>query len=84
VALPSSETERHTRSLNPSLRFQSELQDTIAKASLSLAENGLDLVSSDQQRGFDLLYKSYVDRLATVSIEVTGSSYMLQVKSVLD
>jgi hypothetical protein len=72
VTLPSCETERHILSLNPALRVQKELQDIVTKASLSLAENGLDLVSVDQQRAFDVLFKSYVDRLSSVVTEKIG------------
>jgi hypothetical protein len=47
------------------------LQDVVTKASLSFAENGLELNSVQQQRSFDVLFKTFIDRLS--SIEVVNS-----------
>jgi hypothetical protein len=67
VSLPSFETEFALCNLEPSLRLQKDLQDIVTKASLSLAENGLDFLSVEQQCGFDITLKNYVDRLSSVS-----------------
>jgi transcriptional regulatory protein LEU3 len=66
VSLPFSQTETLLCNLDQSLRLQKDLQDIVTKASLSLAENGLDLDTVGQQRGFDLILKSYVDKLSFV------------------
>jgi hypothetical protein len=44
------------------------LQDIVTKASLSFAENGLDLDSVQQQRSFDVLFKIFVDRLSSIEV----------------
>lgn len=66
IATPSLENETRLSSLDSPLRLQSNLQDILTNASLALAENGLDLVTGEQQHSFDILFKSYVDKLSFV------------------
>jgi len=45
------------------------LQDVVTKASTAFAENGLDLDSMQEQRSFNILFKTFVDSLSSIELE---------------
>lgn len=55
--------------LSPSQKFQLKVQDTVARCCIATSQNGLRVMSAEQERSLDILLDMFSAQLSTIGLE---------------
>ena len=59
-----------------SLKFELKLQDVVTRCCIAASQNGLRVMTTDQERSLDTLLNLFHSQIATISLDHPSSKYL--------
>lgn len=65
------------QNMSPRLKFEMKLQDVVSRCSIAVSQNGLTVMSPDQERSLDTLLSVFQSQIASVGLEYTSGRCLI-------